>query len=222
MNIPTLKIGNLEAKFPLIQGGMGIGVSLSRLAAAVANQGGIGIISGAQTGYKEDNFKTNNDQANVTGIQKEIRKARELSPNGIIGINFLQASHNYIELVNTAVKEKVDLIISGAGLPKTLPEYVQGTQTKIAPIVSSGRAAKLLTKLWKKRYDYLPDAIVVEGSKAGGHLGFKREDLESNTVKPLKDLVVEVLEAIKPFEEKYNQKIPVIAAGGIYTGKDMR
>lgn len=222
MNIPTLKIGNLEAKFPLIQGGMGIGVSLSRLAAAVANQGGIGIISGAQTGYKEDNFKTNNDQANVIGIQKEIRKARELSPNGIIGINFLQASHNYIELVNTAVQEKVDLIISGAGLPKTLPEYVKGTQTKIAPIVSSGRAAKLLTKLWKKRYDYLPDAIVVEGSKAGGHLGFKREDLESNNIKPLKELVVEVLDAIKPFESKYNQKIPVIAAGGIYSGKDMR
>ena len=117
MNIPTLKIGNLEAKFPLIQGGMGIGVSLSRLAAAVANQGGIGIISGAQTGYKEDNFKTNNDQANVTGIQKEIRKARELSPNGIIGINFLQASHNYIELVNTAVKEKVDLIITDIQMP---------------------------------------------------------------------------------------------------------
>lgn len=222
MNIPTLKIGDLEAKFPVIQGGMGIGVSLSKLAAAVANQGGIGIISGAQTGYQEPNFKTENDQANVIGIQKEIRRARELSPNGIIGINFLQASHNYIELVNTAVKEKIDLIISGAGLPKTLPEYVKGTKTKIAPIVSSGRAAKLLTRLWKKRYDYLPDAIVVEGSKAGGHLGFKREDLESGQIKNLKDIVKEVLEAIKPFEAKYNQKIPVIAAGGIYTGQDMK
>lgn len=222
MNIPTLKIGDLEAKFPVIQGGMGIGVSLSRLAAAVANQGGIGIISGAQTGYKENDFKTNNDKANIVGIQKEIQKARALSPNGIIGINFLQASHNYIELVNTAVKEKIDLIISGAGLPKTLPKYVKGTHTKIAPIVSSGRAAKLLTKLWKKRYDYLPDAIIVEGPEAGGHLGFKRDDLESNNFKNIAELVVEVIDAISPFEKKYNQNIPVIAAGGIYTGQDMK
>ena len=222
MNLPKLKIGNLEAKFPIIQGGMGIGVSMSKLASAVANEGGIGIISGAQTGYKEDDFKTNNNNANINGIKKEIRLARELSPNGIIGINFLQASYNYIELVKTAVEEKIDLIISGAGLPKTLPEYVKGTNTKIAPIVSSGRAAKLLAKLWKKKYDYLPDLIVVEGPRAGGHLGFSREDLESNNVKNLKELVVEVLEAIKPFEEKYNQKIPVVAAGGIYTGQEIK
>ncbi|MEA1974411.1 MAG: nitronate monooxygenase [Bacillota bacterium] len=222
MNLPKLKIGNLEAKFPIIQGGMGIGVSLSSLAAAVANEGGIGIISGAQTGYKEENFKTNNNSANINGIKKEIRLAKKLSPNGIIGINFLQASYNYIELVQTAVSEKIDLIISGAGLPKTLPQYVKGTNTKIAPIVSSGRAAKLLTKLWKKKYDYLPDAIVVEGSKAGGHLGFKREDLENGNVKTLKEIVIEVLEAIKPFEEKYNQRIPVIAAGGIFTGKEIK
>jgi len=222
MNLPKLKIGNLEAKFPIIQGGMGIGVSMSKLASAVANEGGIGIVSGAQTGYREDDFKTNNNNANINGIKKEIRLARELSPNGIIGINFLQASYNYIELVKTAVDEKIDLIISGAGLPKTLPEYVKGTNTKIAPIVSSGRAAKLITKLWKKKYDYLPDLIVVEGPRAGGHLGFSREDLESNNVKSLKELVVEVLEAVKPFEEKYIQKIPVVAAGGIYTGQEIK
>ncbi len=222
MNLPKLKIGNLEAKFPIIQGGMGIGISMSKLASAVANEGGIGIISGAQTGYRENDFKTNNNNANINGIKKEIRLAKELSPNGIIGINFLQASYNYIELVKTAVEEKIDLIISGAGLPKTLPEYVKGTNTKIAPIVSSGRAAKLLAKLWKKKYDYLPDLIVVEGPRAGGHLGFSREDLESNNVKNLKELVVEVLEAIKPFEEKYNQKIPVVAAGGIYTGQEIK
>jgi NAD(P)H-dependent flavin oxidoreductase YrpB (nitropropane dioxygenase family) len=222
MNLPKLKIGNLEAKFPIIQGGMGIGVSLSGLAAAVANNGGIGIISGAQTGYRESDFKTDNNNANINGIKKEIRLARKLSPNGIIGINFLQASYNYIELVKAAVDEKVDLIISGAGLPKTLPAYVKGTDTKIAPIVSSGRAAKLITKLWKKKYDYLPDAIVVEGPKAGGHLGFFREDLETGNVKSLKELVVEVLEALKPFEKESNIKIPVIAAGGIYTGKDIK
>lgn len=222
MDLPKLKIGNLEAKFPIIQGGMGIGVSLANLAAAVANEGGIGIISGAQTGYKEGNFKTKNDLANKNGIIKEIRKAKKLSPNGIIGINFLQASHNYAELVKTAVKEKVDLIISGAGLPKKLPSYVKGSDTKIAPIVSSARAAKLLTRLWKRKFDYLPDAIVVEGKKAGGHLGFKRKDLEDDKIDDLKTIVSNVVKTIKPFEEKFNQSIPIIAAGGIFSGKDIK
>lgn len=221
MNLPELKIGNLVAKVPIIQGGMGIGVSLSSLAAAVANEGGIGVISGAQTGYKEDNFKTENDKANINGIIKEIRKARKLSPEGILGINFLQASSNYAELVKTAVKEKIDLIISGAGLPVKLPSFVKGTTTKIAPIVSSGRAANLLTKILKKRYDYLPDAIIVEGKKAGGHLGFKRKMLDYNKIKSLNNIIKKVIKTINPFEKKYNQKIPIIAAGGIYSSEDI-
>lgn len=222
MTLPKLKIGNRTAKFPIIQGGMGIGVSLSKLASAVANEGGIGIISGAQPGFKEDNFRTDNDQANITGLIKEIRKAKSLSPDGIIGVNFLQASNNYSDLVKAAVKEKVDLIISGAGLPKKLPEFVKGTDTSIAPIVSSGRAAKLLSKLWKKRYDYLPDAIVVEGPKAGGHLGFKMEEIKNKTAKTLDTILEEVISTVKPIEEKYKQKIPVIAAGGIFSGQDIK
>ncbi|TYB31114.1 MAG: nitronate monooxygenase [Candidatus Mcinerneyibacterium aminivorans] len=222
MNLPKLKIGNLVAKLPVIQGGMGIGVSLSKLSSAVANEGGIGIISGAQTGFREKNFRTDNNRANVNGIIKEIKKARNLSPNGILGINILKASNNYFELVKTAVKEKIDLIISGAGLPIKLPSFVKNTKTKIVPIISSGRAAKLITKVWKKRYDYLPDAIVVEGKKAGGHLGFKKKDLDNNSIKPLKEIVKDVINVINPFEQKHNQKIPIIAAGGIYTGEDIK
>jgi len=112
LNLPTLKIGELEARLPVIQGGMGIGVSMSRLAAAVANAGGVGVISGAQPGFKEPDFWTNPLEANLRGIRNEIRKARELSPNGIIGINFLTATREYTDFVKEAVKEGIDLIIS--------------------------------------------------------------------------------------------------------------
>lgn len=220
MKLPSLKIGDKIAQFPIIQGGMGVGVSLSKLAAAVANAGGIGVISGAQPGFKEPDFKTNNDEANLRGLAKEIRIAKSLSPNGIIGVNFLAAANNYSDLVKTAVKEKVDLIISGAGLPKTLPELVKGSDTKIAPIVSSGKAASTITKLWLRKYDYMPDAIIVEGPLAGGHLGFSVEQLKGK-LPNINDLVTEVLNAVKDFEIKYNKKIPVIAAGGIFTGKDI-
>ena len=218
---PTLKIRDLDVKLPIIQGGMGIGVSMSKLAAAVANEGGIGIISGAQPGYREENFRTDNAAANVQGLIKELRKARELSPNGFIGVNFLAASKNYSELVMAAVKEKADLIISGAGLPKTLPELVKGSTTKIAPIVSSGKAAATIAKIWDRKYDFLPDAVIVEGPLAGGHLGFSPETLNTGTWPNLKDLVVEVVDALKPFEEKYGRKVAVIAAGGVYSGADM-
>jgi len=220
MNISELKIGDKIAKLPIIQGGMGIGVSLSKLASAVANAGGIGIISGAQPGYKEPDFRTDNEKANLRGLEKEIRKAKELSPEGIIGVNFLASVTNYADMVKLAVKEKVDLIISGAGLPKNLPSFVMGTDTKIAPIVSSGKAASTITKLWTRKYDYLPDAIIVEGPKAGGHLGFSVEDLKEN-IPNIKDIVNDVLQAVKEFEVKYNKKIPVIAAGGIFSGQDI-
>lgn len=220
MFISELKIGDKIAKLPIIQGGMGIGVSLSRLAAAVANAGGIGIISGAQPGYKEPDFRTDNEEANLRGLKKEIEKARKLSPSGIIGVNFLASVTNYSDMVKLAVKEKVDLIISGAGLPKNLPSFVKGTPTKIAPVVSSSKAATTITRLWLKKYDYLPDAIIVEGPKAGGHLGFSFEDLKNN-MPNLNDILKDVVQAMKDFEIKYNKKIPIIAAGGIYDGKDM-
>jgi NAD(P)H-dependent flavin oxidoreductase YrpB (nitropropane dioxygenase family) len=172
MNLPPLKIGELTAKLPIIQGGMGIGISLSSLASAVANAGGIGVISGVQIGYKEEDFEKNTLNANIRALKKEIQKARKLSPNGILGVNIMVAATHYKELVLAAVKEKIDLIICGAGLPSDLPKLVKGSNTKIAPIVSSGKAASVITKMWKKKFDYVPDLIVVEGHKSRWSLRF--------------------------------------------------
>lgn len=222
MNLSQINIGNKTTTVPIIQGGMGIGVSLSSLASAVANAGGIGVISGVQVGFREADFDRNTQDANLRGLSKEIRKARELSPNGIIGVNLMVAIKNYADMVKVCVEEKVDLIISGAGLPKDLPELVKESETKIAPIVSSAKAAVLLTKLWLRRYDYLPDLLIVEGPLAGGHLGYSFEELEDENSPKLEDLVSGVIEAIKPFEESTGTKIPVIAAGGIYDGNDIK
>lgn len=199
---------------------MGIGVSLSGLAAAVANVGGIGIISGVQTGFQEPDFVSNNLEANRRAIKTQIRKAREMT-KGIVGINFLAAMNNYKELVMTAIEEGIDLVVSGAGLPLDLPELVKGTKTKIAPIVSSGKAANVISKVYDRKFQQTADLFIVEGPEAGGHLGFKTEDIKSGHYKTLEQLIPEVLEAIRPFEEKYGKKIPIIAAGGIFTGADI-
>ncbi|NTW72843.1 MAG: nitronate monooxygenase, partial [Eubacteriaceae bacterium] len=220
MKLPELKIGDLTARIPVIQGGMGIGVSLGGLSGAVANEGGIGVISGVQTGFREEDFRSNNLEANIRGIQKEIRKAREISPKGIIGINILTVATQFKELVEAAVKEKIDLVIAGAGLAKELPAYVEGTNTKIIPIVSSGKAAKIMTKLWIRNYNYIPDAIIVEGPEAGGHLGFSMDELKG-TPASLSEILKDVKENLAPFEKEHNRKIPVIAAGGIFDGKDV-
>lgn len=220
MNLPTLTIGNLKAKFPVIQGGMGIGISLSSLASSVANCGGIGIISGAQIGFREKDFLTDNLKANLRGLESEISKARKLAPTGIIGLNLMVAMKNYAEYVKKAVECKIDLIISGAGLPLDLPLYTQGSQTKIVPIVSSLKAANLICRMWDKKNNYAPDAIVVEGPLAGGHLGFHNEELDVPA--DVLAIVKEVKEVAKIYGEKYNKYIPVIAAGGIYTAEDIK
>lgn len=221
MKLPPLKIGELIANTPIIQGGMGVGVSLSSLAAAVANEGGIGIISTAQIGYKEEDFGTNAIEANKRALVSEIRKARQVSPKGIIGINIMVAMNHYEEIVRTALEEGIDLIISGAGLPLSLPKIAKNFKAKLAPIVSSAKAATVISKMWDKKNNCAPDLVVVEGPEAGGHLGFAMEQLVENKTQNLKDIVREVIEAVKPFEEKYNKKIPVVAAGGIYTGADI-
>lgn len=221
LKLPTFSIGELRPSVPIIQGGMGIGVSRSGLAAAVANEGGIGVISGAQIGFTEPDFVTNNLAANIRGLRKEIRRARELSPKGILGVNYLVAMTHYKEMVLTAVEEGINIIISGAGLPKELPGLVKGSKTKIAPIVSSGKAAYIITKLWDKKFNYIPDMVIVEGPDAGGHLGFSMDQLTSKPKIKLGDILKDVIEALKPFEEKYEKKIPIIAAGGIFDGKDI-
>ena len=167
-----IKIGNKKSKYPIIQGGMGVGVSMHNLAGNVSKEGGIGVISTADIGYQEADFSTNPLKANLRAIGKEIKKAREIAgEDKIIGVNIMVALKDYAEIVKECVKQKIDLIISGAGIPKELPEYVNGSTTKIAPIVSSLRCCKLIVKHWIKKYNYVPDMIVIEGPEAGGHLG---------------------------------------------------
>jgi len=217
----VLQIGDLKIKLPVIQGGMGIGISLSGLAGAVANEGGVGVIAAAGIGMLEPDYRKNFIEANIRALKKEIHKAKEMT-NGVLGVNIMVALTNFSELVKTAVSEKIDIIFAGAGLPLNLPQFLtRGSKTKLVPIVSSGRAAKIVCLKWKEQYDYLPDAIVVEGPKAGGHLGFKRMQLDDPEF-TLEKLLPEVLAEVKYFEEKYNTTIPVIAAGGIYTGADIK
>ncbi|MGL4362073.1 MAG: NAD(P)H-dependent flavin oxidoreductase [Cellulosilyticaceae bacterium] len=219
MNFYTLKIGDLCPKFPVIQGGMGIGVSLHQLASSVARCGGIGVISGAQIGFREPDFLKNPHIANLRAIESEIKLCREKAPEGIIGINLMVAMKNYAEYVKKAVECKIDLIISGAGLPLDLPSYTKGSTTKIAPIVSSAKAALLICRMWDKKNQCAPDAIIVEGPLAGGHLGFHNDEVKDP--KPVLDIVNEVKSVIHEFADKYKKNIPVIAAGGIYTGDDI-
>lgn len=217
-----IKLGNKISKYPIIQGGMGVGVSLHKLAGTVSKEGGIGIISVADIGYKEEDFNKNPMKANLRAIGTEIKKAREIAgKDKILGVNIMVALKNYAELVKECVKQKIDLIISGAGIPKDLPEYVKGTETRIAPIVSSLRCCKLIVKHWISKYDYVPDMIVIEGPEAGGHLGFKREELEEENKPKLEDITVEIVNYIKEIEEQTGKQIPVICAGGIWDKKDI-
>jgi nitronate monooxygenase len=220
MQFPALKIGDLVSRIPIIQGGMGVGISLSRLASAVANEGGIGVIACAMTGIHEPDIFTDSVQANLRVLKREIRKAKELT-KGILGVNIMVAMTDFSELVKTSLCEKIDVIFSGAGLPLDLPGYLkEGMKTKLVPIVSSGRAAKIICQKWLAKFNYLPDAFVVEGPKAGGHLGFKPEQLDDPDF-CLENLVKDVLQAVKAFETDKEQAIPVIAAGGVYTGADI-
>jgi len=215
-----IRIGNLSIAVPIIQGGMGVGISLSGLAAAVANEGGVGVISSAGLGLLYKEFSTDFLEASILGLKEEIRKAREKTM-GVIGVNVMVAMTNFADMIKTAVSEKVDMITAGAGLPLDLPSFLnKESNTKLVPIVSSARAARIICEKWKANYDYLPDAVIVEGPKAGGHLGFKEEqinDLEYS----LEKLVPEIVSELKLFEEKYNKNIPLFAAGGIYTGEDI-
>lgn len=216
-----LKIGNLIAKIPIIQGGMGVGVSLSNLAGNVAKYGAIGVISAAHPGYLENDFEINTLQANLRALKKHIKKAKQISNNGIIGVNIMVAMKNYKELVQVSIEGGADLIISGAGLPLKLPQYTQNSEIKILPIVSSSKAAKLILSYWKKHYNKIADGIIIEGPEAGGHLGFKDNNIE-NDINEFETNVNNILETIKEFEKEYNKKIPVIVAGGVFDSDDIK
>ena len=199
--IKALKIGDLVLQRPVIQGGMGVGISLHKLAGAVAASGGMGLISTAQIGFREPDFKTNCVEANLRAISREMQKAREIAPKGAIGFNIMVATKHYDLWVKEAIKSGADAIVSGAGLPVRLPEYAQAAyeemkagiadakenceefckqavkKVKLAPIVSSAKSAQVICRLWDRKYKQVPDFVVVEGPLAGGHLGFSREEL---------------------------------------------
>ncbi|MDD4051415.1 MAG: nitronate monooxygenase family protein [candidate division Zixibacteria bacterium] len=221
LKLKPLAIGDLIARLPIIQGGMGVGISLAGLASAVANEGAIGVIAAAGIGMNEPDFYTNFLEANIRALRREIRKARSLT-GGILGLNVMMANSNHGDLIRTAIEEGIDVIFSGAGLPLTLPEYrTKGSHTKLVPIVSSARAAGLICKRWLRKYEYLPDAVVVEGPKAGGHLGFSEEQI-FDPAYMLEKLIPAVVAEVKTYATPYGRPIPVIAAGGIYTGRDIR
>ncbi|WP_026666494.1 NAD(P)H-dependent flavin oxidoreductase [Butyrivibrio sp. FC2001] len=217
-----MNIGGKELAHGIIQGGMGVGVSLSNLAGSVAREGCMGVISSVNIGFEEPDFLENPFEANIRALKEHIKKAKEISQGkGLIGVNIMVAVSHYEETVKAAIEAGADAIISGAGLPLNLAELVKGSKTLFAPIVSSKRAAMLLCKNFVRRAGILPDFMVIEGHKAGGHLGFSADDLENNTCQPNLQILKEVKEAIKPFEEEFKKKIYVFLGGGVFDGKDM-
>lgn len=220
--LKPLKIGELTVPIPVVQGGMGVGVSLSGLAGAVASCGGIGIISTAQIGYRDKDFDMDPIGCNLRAIREEIDKAREISKNaaGLIGVNIMVATKKYEEYVKAAVAAGADIIISGAGLPVTLPELVGKAKTKLAPIVSSLKSAQVIIKYWLKKYNRLPDMVVIEGPLAGGHLGFKKEELTDIEGLHYENEICRIVQYVNECGQQHEKKIPVVTAGGIYTRED--
>ncbi len=217
-----LAIRDLKAEIPVIQGGMGVGVSLSRLAGNVARCGGIGIISTAQIGYQEPEFDQHPIETNLKAIRTQISRAKEIAEGGIVGVNIMAATRRYEDYVRAAAEAGADLIISGAGLPANLPALIQQSGTKIAPIVSSLKSASVICRLWDRKYRRCPDLVVIEGPKAGGHLGFSLDELENIQEEDYEAEIKGIIELVHRYSEKYQYHIPVVVAGGIYDGKDMK
>lgn len=223
--MPSLVVGDLKCRLPIIQGGMGVGISFSGLASAVAKEGGVGVIAATGIGMYESDIGTNYNEANDRALRKEIRKFRK-NTDGLVGINILVALTDFRELIWSSVDEGADFVFMGAGLPLKLPKEppfddLNKVKTKLVPIVSSSRAVKLLFQYWAKNYNYIPDALVVEGPLAGGHIGFKREQIDDPNYS-LESLVTQIIKEKEPFEKQFNKHVPIIAAGGIYTGADIK
>jgi NAD(P)H-dependent flavin oxidoreductase YrpB (nitropropane dioxygenase family) len=219
MKIPSLQIGDVTARIPIIQGGMGVRVSLAGLASAVANEGGIGTIASVGLGDIEA-AKLDFERICREALIHELRKAKSLT-DGLIAVNIMGVLNNAKDLIQATAREGIRLIVSGASLPLRLPEMVEDSGALLLPIISSGRAADLVLRSWDKRYQRTADAIIIEGPLAGGHLGFSMEQLQEPEKYSLAILLPEVLEVIKRFEDKYGRKIPVIVGGGIYDGTDI-
>lgn len=218
----NLKIGEKLTRVPLIQGGMGVGISLGRLAGTVAREGGIGVISTAQIGYRDPDFDRDPAGANLRAIAEEMKKARSISRDGIIGYNVMTALSEHAAHVKAAVKAGADIIISGAGLPVDLPALTAGSRTRIAPIVSTDKSANVILKYWDRKYKRTADLVVIEGPEAGGHLGFRKEEIEKYTRDSYAEEIRKIMGTVRKYAEKYNTEIPVVAAGGIYDSSDVK
>lgn len=217
-----MKLGNRELAMPLIQGGMGVGVSMGGLAGAVAAEGAMGTLSTADAGWNEPDFAAHPQQANLRALRREVQRAKRLAAGaGLVAVNAMVATRQYADSVRTALEAGADAIVSGAGLPLELPALAEGFEALLAPIVSGPRAAQLICRTWAKRYGRVPDFVVLEGCQAGGHLGFEEADLLSGRCTPLSQLIPEVLAALRPFEEKFGRAIPLFCAGGVATGAEM-
>jgi len=217
---PSLRIGDLEVLHPIIQGGMGVRISLHSLASAVSREGGIGVIAAAAIGLEEPDAFEDFLGADERALRREIKLAKALAPQKPIGVNIMVAESAYSRLVKAAVESDIDIIFSGAGLPLNLPQLIYGSNVKLVPIISSARAGVIITKIWLKRYSRLPDAFVIEGPLAGGHLGFGYDELKNGTCPSLLNILKETKEALKPFEKK--EPIPIIVGGGIFYGWEIK
>jgi NAD(P)H-dependent flavin oxidoreductase YrpB (nitropropane dioxygenase family) len=219
MKIPELKIGANTAQVPVVQGGMGVRVSLSSLAAAVANAGGIGTLSSIGLGDFVDSL-TEYERISREALEYEIDQVKAKT-SGPVAINFMGVLSNVNDLIVTAVRKGITLIVFGAGLPSSLPDLVPDPAVSLVPIVSSARVAELIMRVWDKRFQRTVDAFILEGPLAGGHLGFSREQLARPQEFSLERILPGLLETVKAYEDKYGRKIPVIAGGGIYDGRDI-
>lgn len=215
-----MKIKDLLIKIPVFQGGMGVGVSLSKLAGAVAKAGGLGVISTAQIGFRKPEFLTNPIETNLIALKEEIKKARDIAEGGVLGVNIMVATRRYEDYVKASVEAGIDVIISGAGMPMDLPQLVEGSDVKIIPIVSSKKALDILVRYWQKKYQRYPDAVIIEGPMAGGHLGFSKEEIGTLTKEKYDEEIVSIIDYVKSLENVMS-KIPVIVAGGIFEREDM-
>ncbi|ARJ56967.1 nitronate monooxygenase [Campylobacter cuniculorum] len=226
MDLKPLKIGKHTIKYPIFQGGMGLGISWDKLASAVSLNGGLGIISSVGTGYYE-NLAYVDKQLNLKpygsenfyskkGLQSIINNARKICANAPLGCNILCASNDYARIVKDACEVGFNVIVSGAGLPTNLPEFsMDFPDVALVPIVSSSKALKIICKRWSSRYNRLPDAVVLEGPKSGGHQGFTYEQCLHPDYQ-LEKLIEPVVE-----EAKNWGSFPIIAAGGIWDKKDI-
>ena len=226
MGFKSLQIGKYTIEKPIVQGGMGVGISWDGLAGNVSKEGGLGVISSVGTGYYQDKKfagKLVSDRPlneenfySKDGFEAIIKNAREICGDKPLAANILYAINGYGDVVRNACELGVDIIITGAGLPTNMPEFTEGyPDVALVPIVSSAKALKIICKRWQKRYNRLPDAVVLEGPKSGGHQGFTYEQckLPENQLENIVESVVA--------EAALWGDIPVIAAGGIWDKNDI-